>query len=184
MTWWDHETSTIWSQPWGRGIQGELKGLELFLLPSQVTTWDSWREEHPETLVMVNDLEDIRPDRKKFKEDFVIGLLLDGHAKAYPFTEIIEDVIVNDYLDTFPVLVWAEGDRYHAYVRMVGEQILTFESDGDKLLDRETGSVWDIASGISIAGEFEGQSLVPVPASTAFDWAWFRFYPESELYVS
>jgi hypothetical protein len=28
-------TRSIWSQPWGRAIQGPLKGVELFLLPSE-----------------------------------------------------------------------------------------------------------------------------------------------------
>ncbi len=26
MTWWDHETNSIWSQPWGMSIAGELEG--------------------------------------------------------------------------------------------------------------------------------------------------------------
>ncbi|KAA3656338.1 MAG: DUF3179 domain-containing protein [Chloroflexi bacterium] len=34
MTWYDHDTSSIWSQPWGRAIQGEQKGVELRLAPA------------------------------------------------------------------------------------------------------------------------------------------------------
>ena len=55
MTWYDHKTESIWSQPWGRAIYGELKGTELTLLPLQVTTWSSWKRDHPQTLAMVND---------------------------------------------------------------------------------------------------------------------------------
>jgi hypothetical protein len=182
MTWWDHETSSIWSQPWGRAIQGELKGVELFLLPSQVTTWGSWFDEHPETLVMVNDLEDARTDRKKFKDEFVIGLLFEGNAKAYPFSLIEETTLVNDHLGPYPILVWAEGDRYHAYLRLVDDQILNFVYDGARLIDHTTGSEWDLATGIAVDGELKAQFLIPVPASTASDWAWFNFYPDSDTY--
>jgi hypothetical protein len=56
MTWYDHETNSNWSQPWGRAISGQLKGTVLFLLPSQLTTWGSWKAEHPETLAMINDV--------------------------------------------------------------------------------------------------------------------------------
>ena len=56
MTWWDHETKSIWSQPVGRAIEGELTGLELFLLPSELTTWANWLEKHPDTLLSVNNL--------------------------------------------------------------------------------------------------------------------------------
>jgi hypothetical protein len=55
ITWWDHETDSMWSQPWGWGIKGTHKGVELNLLPFQLTTWGSWGQDHPDTLVMVND---------------------------------------------------------------------------------------------------------------------------------
>ena len=64
MTWWDHETQSIWSQPWGRAIRGTYKGVELFLLPSQVTSWASWKEEHPNTLAMINDVEKLGSRRQ------------------------------------------------------------------------------------------------------------------------
>ena len=52
MTWWDHETESIWSQPWGRAIAGPLKGTELELIPSQLVPWKTWRETYPDTLAL------------------------------------------------------------------------------------------------------------------------------------
>jgi len=183
MTWWDHETESIWSQPWGRSIRGELKGIDLFLLPSQLTTWASWKGEHPNTLVMINDLDRLGFSRVRFDSDFVIGLLLDGNAKAYYFEDVLEASVINDELANFPVVVWAQGDRFHAYVRLVENQLLTFRWEGGKLIDNETGSIWNEALGLAEDGTMKGQSLQPVPSSTAFDWAWFDFYPESETYT-
>ena len=82
MTWWDHESDSVWSQPWGRAIQGEQKGVELFLLPSQLTTWSSWRAEHPNTLAMANDINRLGR-RQKFNTNFVIGLILAGQARPF-----------------------------------------------------------------------------------------------------
>ena len=39
MTWWDHDTSSVWSQPTGEAILGPLKGERLELVPSTLTEW-------------------------------------------------------------------------------------------------------------------------------------------------
>lgn len=41
MTWWDHQTGSIWSQPLGEAIAGPYKGRRLDLLPSTLTTWSA-----------------------------------------------------------------------------------------------------------------------------------------------
>ena len=55
MTWWDHNTGSIWSQPIGEAILGPLKGARLELFPSTLTTWQSWLEAHPESLATRRD---------------------------------------------------------------------------------------------------------------------------------
>ncbi|MCP4424535.1 MAG: DUF3179 domain-containing protein [Chloroflexi bacterium] len=181
MTWYDHETESIWSQPWGRAIQGELKGVELFPLPFQLTTWASWKAEHPQTLAMMNDVQRLNR-RQGFNPDFVIGLILADEAKAYYYRDVSETIVVNDVMGSFPVVVWAANNNFHAYIRQVDEQALTFKSDGDKLIDNETGSTWDLTNGLAIDGPLTGQGLTAVPSMSAFDWAWEDFYPDTEFY--
>jgi hypothetical protein len=183
MTWYDHETGSIWSQPWGRAIQGPLKGVELFLLPSRITSWGSWVEEHPGTLAMINDVDRLGSARQGFQSNFVIGLLLAEQAKAYYFSDVRSAVLLNDWMGPYPVLLWAEGDQFHAYIRQVGTRTLRFEQSGDRIIDLETGSVWDIGRGRAVEGPLAGDVLQPVPGSSAYDWAWFDFYPESALFV-
>jgi hypothetical protein len=184
MTWYDHTTASIWSQPWGRAIKGSLKGVELFLLPSRITTWGTWKGEHPETLAMINDVDRLGNRRQGFDENFVIGLLLGDAAGAFYFRDVVEAGLINDWLGEFPILVWAEGDNFHVYLRKAGDRVLTFRDDvTDGLVDEETGSSWDITRGMAIAGPLKGEVLQPVPGSSAFDWAWRDFYPESEFYT-
>ncbi len=182
MTWYDHRTKSIWSQPWGRAIQGELKGVELFLMPSQIATWESWVEAYPGTLVMVNGTETLRFLRERFDPEFVIGLLWGGEASAFYYRDVAAARVVNDAVGDEPVLVWAQDQRFHAYLRTLNDQILTFKWTAGELVDEQTGSVWDPARGLALEGPLQGEALRPVPSSTAFDWAWLDFYPDSEFY--
>ena len=182
MTWFDHETRSIWSQPWGRGIKGPYKGVLLDLLPFQLTTWERWKESYPHTLVMTNDTEFLGLRRQGFQPDFVIGLTLGTDTKAYYFTDVEGLGVVNDWLGDVPVLVWADKDIYHAYVRIVAGETLTFWLDGKHMVDQETGSRWDPALGLAVSGQLAGQALKPVPSLSSFDWAWEDFYPDSTFF--
>jgi hypothetical protein len=181
MTWYDHETETIWSQPWGRAIIGPLKGVELFLLPSQITTWANWKAEHPYTLAMINDVDRFGA-RQRFDPDFVIGLLIADDAKAFYYRDVAQVGVVNEMLGDIPVFVWAGDNNFHAYIRRVGDQDLTFQLDGQTLVDAETGSTWDLTRGLATSGPLKGESLQPVPSSSSYDWAWLDFYPETEFF--
>ncbi|MBT8217633.1 MAG: DUF3179 domain-containing protein, partial [Acidimicrobiia bacterium] len=52
MTFWDHDTGSIWSQPTGEAVAGPRKGQRLELLPVSFTTWASWQETHPDTVAL------------------------------------------------------------------------------------------------------------------------------------
>ena len=67
----------------GRAIVGSLKGVQLNLLPSQLTTWGSWKQQYPDTQAMVTDIDRLGGRQQGFHPDFVVGLALAGHAKAY-----------------------------------------------------------------------------------------------------
>jgi len=182
MTWYDHETRSIWSQPWGRAIQGPLKGTELELLPFQLTTWGQWKHEHPESMVMINHVSRLLGGRQRFDSRFVIGLVIAGHEKAYYFEDVQEVGVLNDEIGGLPVLVWARENNFHAYIRVADERTLKFHSEGDGLVDEETGSVWDVSRGLAMDGPLKGISLQSVPSMSSYDWAWQDFYPDAVIY--
>ena len=163
MTWFDHETESIWSQPWGRALEGDHKGVELFLLPSQITTWSSWRAEHPETLAMTSDLDRVGA-RQRFNSDFVIGIVLDETAKAFYYQDVANKTVVNEFLEEIPILLWAADNNYHAFNRQVEGQTLSFELSDGKLIDSETGSTWDMSRGLASEGPLAGKSLQAIPS--------------------
>ena len=182
MTWWDHKTRSIWSQPIGQALAGEMTGTELTLLPMQLTTWGNWKNSYPETLVMTNDLEHISFSRPGFSKDFVIGLNIADQAKAFYYTDVESVGIINDQIGDFPILVWAADEDYRVYLRQVVGEVLSFRLEDGTLIDNETGSTWDIGIGIATEGALESQVMQSIPSLTSFDWAWNDFYPDSEIY--
>ena len=112
----------------------------------------------------------------------MIDLLLAENAEAYYYRDVADRVIVNDMLGDIPIFIWAGDNNFHAYVRQIDEQTLTFEIQDGELIDSETGSTWDLSLGLATDGPLKGKSLQPVPSSSAYDWAWRDFYPESDFY--
>jgi hypothetical protein len=52
MTWFDHETDSIWSQPTGTALDGDCAGVRLEMIPVTVMPWATCKKVHPKTLVL------------------------------------------------------------------------------------------------------------------------------------
>ncbi len=190
MTWWDHKTGSIWSQPWGRALAGPLAGTELELLPSQLVPWKTWREEHPNTLAL--QVGDLRLGRAKLYRGYVIGVTLEGSSTAFPYELAEEAGVINDAVGPYPVVVYVDPEKQspHVYVRQLGDRILTFVQEDSAVRsasspvvrDQETGSTWKMETGLAVDGPLQGQALRTVPYIPSYQNAWRDFYPESRWY--
>ena len=182
MTWFDHTTGSIWSQPIGEALVGELRGATLTQLPSTLDTWAGFSARHPDALVLANGLNGPRLILATPRENWVIGLALGEAAAAVAFTHAQAAEVVHLTVGDEPVLVWVDQDTgsVRAYLRRVADRLLTFEpTDDGTLRDRETGSLWSAANGLAVSGPLAGEALSPVPWTSSFDWAWRDFYPDS-----
>ena len=182
MTWFDHTTGSIWSQPMGEALVGELRGATLTQLPSTLDTWAGFSARHPDALVLANGLNGPRLILATPRENWVIGLALGEAAAAVAFTHAQAAGVVHLTVGDEPVLVWVDRDTgsVRAYLRRVADRLLTFQpADDGTLRDRETGSLWSAANGLAVSGPLAGEALSPVPWTSSFDWAWSDFYPHS-----
>ncbi len=184
MTWFDHETGSIWSQPWGTAISGPLKGARLDMIPISLAPWASWKAEHPETLALATAGRRFGRSRSFPHDDFVVGVVLEDNVKAYRYTEAVKERVINDSVGPHPVVVLGDPETrdIHIYLRDTGRQVLTFALRDGKLVDNETGTAWDAARGLGQQGPLKGTLLKEIPYSSAFDWAWLDFYPNSSFY--
>lgn len=186
MTWWDHETGSVWSQVWGQAIAGPLKGTTLNLIPASITPWETWQREHPHTLAMTNDKDGLFGREEQPRDGWVVGITIGEYAKAYDFPALVREGVVNDFVGPYPVALYADGDTrdVKVYLRQVENQVLRFRLDetGEYLIDAETETLWRLTNGLATEGPFEGQALLSVPYLSSFDWAWLDFHPQSEFY--
>ena len=182
MTWWDHKTGSVWSQPWGRALDGPLKGTELELLPSQLVPWETWREIHPNTLAL--QVDGLRLRREGFYDGYVIGVTLDDSAMAFPYKLAEQAGIINDAVGPYPVVVHVDPETRNVgvYLRQVDERVLTFVQQGGLVQDIETGSAWALDTGLAVEGPLQGQALRSVPYIPAFPGSWGDFFPNSLWY--
>ncbi len=110
-----------------------------------------------------SDLPDIEP---------VIGVVIDGTARAYPIRILIWHEIVNDQIGDVPLAVTfcPLCNTGIVFDRRLGDQVLDFGTTGKLrnsdlvMYDRQTESWWQQFLGEAIVGEMTGLMLDTIPA--------------------
>jgi hypothetical protein len=181
MTWWDHETGSIWSQPLGEAIAGPLKGQQLELLPSTLTTWKAWRTAHPETRAL-----DIDGWRSAFNlSDMTVVVDLGTESAAYDIPALRGTGVVNDQIAGVDIAVVIDPDddaRWAVFSRRLDDSIVELDLTSEGLVDRATGSVFDPFLGVGKSGPLGGQNLDRLPAFTSFPQDYVTFFPDGRLW--
>ena len=221
---WDDITQTLWQQITGEAIVGKHAGENLLTIGSAIVRWADFKAEYPDGQALDQDqgfgkvystnpyeFYSSRPapygfftgeiDERYPALERVVGISLDEIDKAYPFSVISEEFVVNDQIGDQPIVVfWGAADTADAldtgfisqgaaigtgivYSRVVGGQTLTFEPLSDtEFSDLETGTIWSIL-GKATSGELTGETLELLPHRNEFWFAWQAFFPDAEVYA-
>jgi hypothetical protein len=135
----DRETGTLWQHATGDALVGPLDGAHLDVLGGQLMTWSAWRSDHPETTVTRDSTDrewaGILPKETTYRvladgglltaivprlagrDDRlgplteVVGIELDGHARAYPLETLKQRGSVEDEIGGVPVSVTFDRQR-------------------------------------------------------------------------
>ena len=204
----DHQSNTLWSQFLSRGVKGPLANKDLEIVPAVQTTWRQWLDLHPETLVLdkrgsyrgdtyegyykggsAGIIGESNKDRRLPKKELVLGMTVSGLARAYPFSAISNQTIINDHFAGEEVVITFEpvSESGAAFQRRLDGRTLNFEPAAGRagialMRDLETGSLWQVLTGQSVEGPLLGQKLERLPSHYSFWFAWSDFHPETELY--
>lgn len=181
MTFWDHDTGTIWSQPTGEAVAGPRVGRVLEALPVTFTTWGSWRETFPETVAL-----DVAAGVTGFElERMAIVLDLAGDAVAFRYPDLVAAGVINEVVGGLEVAVVidpTDDGRWETFARRLDDRVVTLAIENGALIDRETGTTWDPVRGLGREGPLAGEALGVLPGFTIFPSDFATFWPEGRLW--
>lgn len=120
-------------------------------------------------------------------DDIVIGLEINGDAKAYPLFILVWHEIVNDKVGGIPVAVTYCPLCYTTQVfeRVINNQEVEFGTSGKLynsnlvMYDRLTDSYWSQALGKAIKGELTGSELKIIPFDVISWNNWKNLHPNT-----
>ena len=207
----DEETGTWWQQVTGEAIFGPLKGHHLKAVFHDELSFGLWKGENPKGRVLRPDerIEAAReyapanweermgrapvlPQFKKAGQDLepratIVGIRLNGAAKAYPLSTLQKQSPIVDRLGGVPLVILVGEDHrsVRAFESTVEGQLLEFfVKPGTiplQLIDAESGSVWDF-SGRATAGPLAGRQLKKVPVLEDYWFDWKLYNPNTGVY--
>ena len=186
-----------------------MEGAVLNIVPALLTTWEEWLELHPQSIALSKGggysydpyidyyldsragiLGPTNPDDRLFTKEFVVGVKVNGEARAYPFRTLNETPIVNDSLNGQPVVVVFHQNSGTAAVlnRDVNGHTLTLSlgeyEPGTPLtvVDADTGTTWVAMTGEGLEGPLSEYPLQQLPSHYAFWFAWVDWHPDTGIY--
>ena len=209
----DHQTDSLWSHLAGAAVTGTLKGKKLKPIQSMFTQWSTWKELHPNSKVLASNRggfltsardpyesyyrsadTGIRPtrqsDKRIYPKEYVLGLILNDKAKAYPYSVLSRRSVVNDEFAAVPLLIVFDEETATGmiFTRKLDGKTLSFKKaqlkseKGLFLVDDESGSIWQGLTGQAVQGSLKGSRLEALPITPSFWFGWVDHYPDTQLF--
>lgn len=119
---------------------------------------------------------------------------------AYPYTVLEEQGVIHDNVGGQDLVVFftpgtnsalgapmiaeaADVGATNVFDPQVEGEKLTFVREGEKIVDEQTGSEWNIL-GEAVAGDLAGKKLAPIVHGDQFWFSWAAFKPDTIIYQS
>lgn len=178
MTWFDHDTGSVWSQVTGEAILGPLTGTTLELLPSELAHWSDWREEFPDTLAIATG--------SRFNtftvQNLTVAARVNDQVAGLEFKDLRDVGSISAFVGGQPILFVADPniDRWAVYSQVVEGRGLALQLVDNFLVDPGTGDRWDPATGVSLNGRPE---LTRVPTFSSNFNNFIDIFPDAQVLI-
>ena len=206
----DEETGSWWQQVTGEAIYGQLKGHRLRSVFHDELTFGLWKQEKPQGRVLRPDEAIARAgkyapanweermlkvpvttsawlDGSLQPRTLVVGVIVNGAARAYPLDALIKQSPIIDDLGRAPIILVLGDDQksVRGFQRTVeGRRLELFAKPNVsplRLVDAETGSEWDF-SGTALTGPLAGKQLAKLAVLNDYWFDWKTYNPTTSLY--
>ncbi len=128
----------------------------------------------------------------------VIGIESEKSVKAYPYSKLRKEKIIYDKIGNKNIIIlytkgqvsavderWIKDSKdvgtATVFLNELAGESMKFKVSDNYFTDIRTNSKWDI-TGHCFEGKLKGKSLIPLPYSVEFAFAWFAFHPNSSVY--
>ncbi len=133
----DRQTESWWQQIIGAGIVGLYAGIELSILPSQITSFEQYKAAYPQGQVLSRDTgyrrnygenpyrgyDDINnipflmsdpADPRLPAMERIINVGVNDHYRVYPFSAFANEPVINDEFYGVPIVIFSMNDAASA----------------------------------------------------------------------
>lgn len=173
----DRQTESWWQQYTGEALFGEYTGHTLSMLPARLENWQSFKERHPEALVLVPQNTNLRaygtnPYVGYDSTDFPFlyrGEVPDGIA---PMERV---VVVDDHAISLPLLQKLKQLK-------IGQFRITWSPDQNSALDTRLISAGRDVGNVVVQKQ-TNDSFVDYPHHVTFAFVFHAFNPDEEIRV-
>ena len=199
----DTYTNSLWNQFTGRPVVGPLtgSGIELKTRPVVVSTWESWRQAHPDTQVLdlntgyARDYDEgasyadyfaspdlmfpTNVDQSKLKQKDLVFVLRGAPTEmSWPLSRFAGGAVINDRAGVMQIVL--VGDAATRTVRAYETGGQPFVKSGDPARIMLDGATWDVTEDALLGPG--GERLERLPGHIAYWFAWDGYYgDEGEL---
>ncbi len=167
----DRQTESLWSQLLMRAVSGPMQGTRLELLSMSHTTWQDWLKRYPNTRVLSTNTGYSRDYSRNpylgYASSPAIYFDVNHQApKRYHAKEQVLGVVLNGQARAYP---FSELSR-------TGKSALTDAWQGKRFTVQ-----WNELSRSAFLQDEQGGE---VPATVAFWFAWYTFYPDGSVFTA
>ncbi len=206
----DDETGSWWQQVSGEAILGPLKGKRLKQVFHDELTFGIWKHEKPNGRVLRPNEEIAAKDRyapANWEERMsrvpvttsaeldkslepralVVGVNVNGAAKAYPLNALTKQRLILDDVGGLPIFIVLGEDQksVRGFERSLDGRSLEFfvknESPSLTFFDGETGTEWSFA-GTGTSGPLSGRQLKKIQVLNDYWFDWKTYNPRTSVY--
>lgn len=207
----DRQTDSNWSQIRLDCVNGNLKGTQIETFALVETSWKTWKEMYPSTIVVSNNTGHNRDyerypygsyrtnndylifplansDSRLSNKDRVHGIVSSGDAKVYPQSLFGDSVLViqDSFNDKSYVIVGNQADNFVvSFLRDPGDgSSLSFSPVQNQypiVMTDEEGNMWDVF-GTALYGPRMGTQLLHARSFIGYWFSFAAFYPQVSIY--
>jgi hypothetical protein len=190
----DQETGTWWQQITGKAIYGPMKGATLELVPSDELTFGEWKSEVSDGKVLAPVAKYVQqydsnwepevaklpvvisfPGTELKSRDVVVGLIVDGVSRAYPWDTLVQQSPVVDHVHGTPLLVVVgpDGKSFRVFVSRIDGKEAEFFLKGDTESQQKSADPAEarkVSSASAAAASNVAKTWFLLDTATASEW--------------